>query len=188
MITSTIGYSAGNRKHSLMKRLPGVFADYERMKEENGVWREGARSRSGLRFSGCWWICIVAPQSPPARERDEIGAQLKPAKGLIYIHHHFREDLRLEDALARPNTRLLISASASPNPWGSLFNVICKTSECNSPNRASGILAPVTEICYASGFNTLGHFERVFRQRKGMSPPVPQQGRESRRYAIYPNE
>ena len=44
MITSTIGYSAGNFCQAQLdeKRLPGVFADYERMKEENGVWREGA--------------------------------------------------------------------------------------------------------------------------------------------------
>ncbi|WP_420871978.1 helix-turn-helix domain-containing protein [Cohnella rhizosphaerae] len=28
----------------------------------------------------------------------------------------------------------------------------------------------ITEICYASGFNTLAHFERVFREKTGMSP------------------
>jgi AraC-like DNA-binding protein len=34
--------------------------------------------------------------------------------------------------------------------------------------RASSL--PVTDICYASGFRTLTHFERVFKQKYGLTP------------------
>lgn len=97
-------------------------------------------------------------------------------KALLYIQHHFREPLSLEMAAGQ--------AALSPNYFSERFREVVGQSFqtyvqdlrlgfARSLMNASRL--PITEICYASGFNTLSHFERAFKKKFGMSP------REARR-------
>lgn len=92
-------------------------------------------------------------------------------RALVYIHHHFREALRLEDAAKQ--------AGLAPNYFSLVFHKMTGISFqiylqglrlqfAKSLLQASDI--PITEICFASGFNTLTHFERAFKQKFGSSP------------------
>jgi AraC-like DNA-binding protein len=92
-------------------------------------------------------------------------------RALVYMQHHFREPLRLEDAARQ--------ARLSPNYFSETFRRFAGVSFqtylqnlrlefAKSLLRVSDL--PVTDICHASGFGTLAHFERVFRRRTGHSP------------------
>ncbi|OAS19027.1 AraC family transcriptional regulator [Paenibacillus oryzisoli] len=92
-------------------------------------------------------------------------------RALVYMHHHFREELRLEDAAKQ--------AGLAPNYFSLVFHKMTGISFqiylqglrlqfAKSLLQASDI--PITEICFASGFNTLTHFERAFKQKYGSSP------------------
>ncbi len=92
-------------------------------------------------------------------------------KALIYMQHHFRENLTLEDVAKQ--------AQFAPNYFSECFRNAVGTTFQNYLQElrikfAKSLLSvselSVTEICYASGFNTLSHFERVFKQRFGKSP------------------
>ncbi|MGG1520007.1 AraC family transcriptional regulator [Paenibacillus oryzisoli] len=92
-------------------------------------------------------------------------------RSLVYIHHHFREPLRLEDAARE--------AGLSPNYFSQSFRELTGTPFQTYLQHlrltfAKSLLAaadfPVTDICYASGFNTLTHFERAFKTKFGRSP------------------
>ncbi|MGG1555057.1 helix-turn-helix domain-containing protein [Paenibacillus ferrarius] len=92
-------------------------------------------------------------------------------RSLVYIHHHFREALRLEDAARE--------AGLSPNYFSQSFRALTGTPFQTYLQHlrltfAKSLLAaadfPVTDICYASGFNTLTHFERAFKAKFGRSP------------------
>nr|WP_301285819.1 helix-turn-helix domain-containing protein [Paenibacillus lautus] len=144
------------------------------MKEENGVWREGSEIaiRATLqRLLVDLYRGSAANRLLPANGTRDRQLNLNLQRALIYIHHHFREDLRLEDAASQAQYSATYFSECFSKSVGQSFqrylqNVRMQFAE--SLLQASSL--PVTEICYASGFNTLGHFERVFRQRKGMSP------------------
>ena len=115
--------------------------------------------------------------------RRGAGAADAPARGapdgqhpavhdaLIYLHHHFREPLTL-DAVAR-------HAHLTPNYFSGCFHQATGTSfqsylQGLRLRFAMSLLCvsdlPVTEICYASGFHTVSHFVRAFRQKFGRPP------------------
>lgn len=92
-------------------------------------------------------------------------------KALVYINHHFREKLTLPDVARQ--------AQLSANYFSECFREVTGTQFqsyiqglrlrfARSLVRATDL--PITDICFASGFNTLAHFERAFRQKFGMSP------------------
>jgi AraC-like DNA-binding protein len=90
---------------------------------------------------------------------------------LIYLHHHFREPLTL-DAVAR-------HAHLTPNYFSGCFHQATGASfqsylQGLRLRFAMSLLCvsdlPVTDICYASGFYTVSHFVRAFRQKFGRPP------------------
>jgi AraC-like DNA-binding protein/quercetin dioxygenase-like cupin family protein len=92
-------------------------------------------------------------------------------KAMNYIRYHFRDPLTLEDAARH--------ARLAPNYFSDCFRKMTgiafqnylqelRLSFASSLLRASSL--PVTDICYASGFRTLTHFERVFKRKYGHSP------------------
>lgn len=99
-------------------------------------------------------------------------------RALLHIHHHFRDAISLEEAARQ--------AGLAPNYFSQVFR---KTTGIPFQTYlqdlrlkfAKSLLIssdyPVTEICYASGFHTLTHFERVFKQRFGLTPRTVQKTR-----------
>jgi len=92
-------------------------------------------------------------------------------KTLTYIQHHFRESITLRDAAQQ--------AGLSPNYYSECFHKQFGLSfqsylqELRLQFAASLLRVselPITEICFAAGFNTLSHFERLFKRRFGHSP------------------
>jgi AraC-like DNA-binding protein/mannose-6-phosphate isomerase-like protein (cupin superfamily) len=97
--------------------------------------------------------------------------QRKIHQALVYLHHHFRESLTLE--------QLSKEACLSPHYFSSCFHLATgapfqvyrrdlRLRFARSLLQVADL--PVTEICHASGFVNLSHFERVFKQKYGHSP------------------
>lgn len=90
---------------------------------------------------------------------------------LLYLHHRFRQPVSLADASAQ--------AHLSPHYFSERFRQVTGKTFVRYRQElrlqfARSLLAasdlPITEICYAAGFNTLSHFERAFRARWGSAP------------------
>lgn len=103
------------------------------------------------------------------------GGRAVHAKGvhkvLAHMHRHFRDALTLAD--------MAKLAGLSPNYFSEVFHQVTGESFQTYLQQlrlrfAKSLIStshlPVTEVCYASGFNTLSHFERAFRLRYGRSP------------------
>lgn len=118
------------------------------------------------------YLFRAAQEHLPQEGTYEAGAHsYSLQRALVYIHHHFRDALRLEDAAKQ--------AGLAPNYFSLVFHKMTGISFqqylqglrlqfAKSLLQASDI--PITEICFASGFNTLTHFERAFKQKFGSSP------------------
>ena len=92
-------------------------------------------------------------------------------RSLTYLQLHFREPVTLEQIAQESNL--------SPNYFSERFHKLTGKTfkgylhELRINFAASMIKSsdlPVTEICFASGFNSLPHFLRSFKQYFGMSP------------------
>lgn len=92
-------------------------------------------------------------------------------KALLYIHHHFREQLTLEDAAKQ--------SGLSPGYFSECFHSVVGTSfkgflQNLRLHFAASLLAgtelPIIEVCYASGFNSFSHFIRSFKSKFQHTP------------------
>jgi AraC-like DNA-binding protein/mannose-6-phosphate isomerase-like protein (cupin superfamily) len=118
------------------------------------------------------WLRGLETMEPVAPDSARVGEGQPSAplqKGLNYIRHHFREPLMLEDAAKQ--------ARLAPNYFSDVFRRTTgisfqhylqelRISFARSLLRASSL----PDICYASGFRTMTHFERVFKQKYGLTP------------------
>lgn len=92
-------------------------------------------------------------------------------QSLIYIQHHFRQPLSLEDAARQAHLSTNYFSDRFHKSTGMSFQHYLQQLRLQfacSLLRVSNL--PITEICYASGFQTLTHFEKMFRQKLGMTP------------------
>lgn len=92
-------------------------------------------------------------------------------QALTYVEQHYRDPLTLELAAS--------TAHLSPNYFSQLFHEIVGTPFQEhlqalrvrfARSLALATDMSVTEICHASGFQTLSHFERTFKAHYGESP------------------
>ncbi|WP_219838040.1 helix-turn-helix domain-containing protein [Paenibacillus sp. R14(2021)] len=92
-------------------------------------------------------------------------------KALIYIQHHFRETLSLQETAAYCGLSANYFSECFRKGTGATFQSYVQELRlqfARSLLRTTRL--PVTEICFASGFNTLPHFERVFKKRFRLPP------------------
>lgn len=86
-------------------------------------------------------------------------------KALVYIQHHFREPLTLSEAAAVCGLSANYFSECFRKHTGVTFQNYVQHQRLHF---AKALLQttklPVTEICHASGFNTIAHFERSFRK------------------------
>jgi transcriptional regulator GlxA family with amidase domain len=87
------------------------------------------------------------------------------------LEHHFREPITLKD--------IAESVSLSPSYFSDSFHKATgipfqrymqglRLEFAYNLLRTSSL--PVTAICFAAGFNTLTYFEKVFREKYGITP------------------
>ncbi|ALS29264.1 AraC family transcriptional regulator [Paenibacillus sp. 32O-W] len=92
-------------------------------------------------------------------------------RALVFIHHRFREPLSLRDAAAQaglaPNYFSECFRKAAGVPFQQYLQELRLSFACSL---LRGSPLPVTDICYASGFRTLSHFERAYKRKYGHSP------------------
>jgi AraC-like DNA-binding protein/mannose-6-phosphate isomerase-like protein (cupin superfamily) len=92
-------------------------------------------------------------------------------RGIAYLHHHFREPLTLGAVASQAGMSPHYFSAIFHRATGTRFNAYLRDLRlqfARSLLQAGGL--PVTEICHASGFATLSHFERAFKQAYGVSP------------------
>ncbi len=123
-----------------------------------------------LRICKIYWYHLARIISKRSSPKKAILPNREPhpesiQRALIYIHHHFRQSITLEDAAAQ--------AYLSPNYFSERFHHSLGISFQRYLQNlrlqfAAGLLAatdrPVSEILFAAGFNDPTHFGRVFKQ------------------------
>jgi AraC-like DNA-binding protein len=107
----------------------------------------------------------------PTGIRTRSGIHDGVRRALMYVEQHYRDPLTLELAAA--------TAHLSPNYFSQLFHEVVgipfqehlqmlRVRFARSLALATDM--SVTDICHASGFQTLSHFERTFKAHYGQSP------------------
>ncbi|MDQ6420558.1 AraC family transcriptional regulator [Paenibacillus sp. LHD-117] len=148
-------------------------AEFSTIWDETQHWQFG----SDIVVQGSFERILVhlARQLGANRSDDKAGLKetIQPSirKALLYIQHHFREPVTLAVAADY--------AGLSANYFSECFRkqVGLSYQEYLNDRRlqfASALLRsselPVTEVCFAAGFNTIPHFDRVFKRKFGSSP------------------
>jgi len=154
--------------------------DYGRMEAEfRRLWEETSAQQPGYRrvVQGALERILIdlarrCPAGHGRAGRSQGPDQRAKVHGaLIHLHHHFREDLTLE--------RVAAQSGLSPHYFSTCFHAATgtpfQTYLCGLRLRFARVLLqvselPVTEICHASGFGALSHFERAFKHAFGQSP------------------
>ncbi|MGG1633247.1 AraC family transcriptional regulator [Paenibacillus sp. NRS-1760] len=160
-----------------------IEIEFTRIWNESQMWQLG----SSMLVQGSFERILIHLYRNNGHQRlldDYVAISAIPSsirKSIIYIQHHFREPLSL-DEIAR-------YAGISANYFSECFKKHTGTSfqehlqgkrlQFASALLSSSIL-PITEVCYAAGFNTLPNFERAFKKKFEKSP------REFRRKYIRP--
>ncbi|WP_214627736.1 AraC family transcriptional regulator [Paenibacillus agaridevorans] len=167
------------------REAPHVYTlydeDAERMRREfSGIWEESREERFGKEWlvrGSLERVLILLtrrclPTAGISTARDSASDRHPSIrKALVYLQHHFREPVSLGSIAAY--------AGMSANYFSECFHKQTGISfqEFVSEKRllfASALLGStrlaITEICYASGFNTIPHFEKSFKRKYGLSP------------------
>ncbi len=117
-------------------------------------------------------IDVARSTNPTGEARAQpLPQQQKLHKALIYLHHHYREPITLqlvaEQVALSPNYFSECFRSAT----GVTFQRYLQSLRLRFAKSLLSMSAlPVTDICYAAGFQTLSHFERAFKREFGRSP------------------
>jgi AraC-like DNA-binding protein len=98
---------------------------------------------------------------------------LKPAmrSAITYMHHHFRDPLSLSKVAVYSNTSTNYFSELFHKETGRSFQIYLQELRlrfASSLLQASEI--SVIDICLASGFNTVSHFDRTFKSKFGCTP------------------
>ena len=94
-------------------------------------------------------------------------------QSLIYIHNHFREPITLKEVANQSHLSMNYFSQRFHQETGMTFQ--CYLQELRLQFAASLLTSsnvPVTEVCFASGFNSLTHFLRVFKQKFQCTPSI----------------
>jgi YesN/AraC family two-component response regulator len=92
-------------------------------------------------------------------------------KSLIYIHHHFRERLTLQQVAQQLPLSANYFSECFSRAYGISFQKYLQELRLQFAfSLLSSASLSITEVCYAAGFNNLSHFERIFKQKFGQLP------------------
>jgi AraC-like DNA-binding protein len=150
-----------------------IESEFTLLWEESQHWRFGSEIVVQGSFERIVVQLIRQLESNRQDGPDERKEILHPSlrKALLYIQHHFREPISLACAAD--------CAGLSANYFSECFRKQVGISFQDYLNErrlqfASALLRssdlPVTEVCFAAGFNTIPHFDRTFKRKFGSSP------------------
>ncbi|BBH19076.1 hypothetical protein Back11_04210 [Paenibacillus baekrokdamisoli] len=150
-----------------------VEAEFKRLWDETLHWQAGSEVIVQGSLERLWIDLSRKCRSMPItiKPAGEPFLQSPIRKALIYIQHHFREPLPLDEV-----SRL---CGLSTNYFSECFHKQTRTTfqsyvqELRLQFAKSLLKAtrlPITEVSLAAGFNTLPHFERTFKRRFACSP------------------
>lgn len=103
----------------------------------------------------------------------------KLRKSLIYIHHHFRERLTLQEVAEQLPLSANYFSECFSQVYGMSFQKYLQQLRLQFAfSLLSSATLSITEVCHAAGFNSLSHFERAFKQKFGQLPSKVSNGSE----------
>ncbi|WP_152394856.1 AraC family transcriptional regulator [Paenibacillus guangzhouensis] len=145
--------------------------EFERILRESSVWRE----HSGIIVKGCIERLLIDLSRGCLEKTEQRGIDISvhPSirKAIVYLQNHFREPILMEEVARLSGLSANYFSESFSKQTGITFQAYVRDLRlqfAKSLIRATGL--PITEICYASGFNTLAYFERAFKTRYQMSP------------------
>lgn len=98
-------------------------------------------------------------------------------RAIAHMQIHFREPLTLERAAGIANLSPNYFSRCFRDFTGVTFQRHLQTLRLSfARSLLAGSALPITDICYASGFNTLPHFERAFKSAFGLPPRLYRKG------------
>ncbi|WP_028611604.1 helix-turn-helix transcriptional regulator [Paenibacillus harenae] len=122
-----------------------------------------------LGFSQCGELVLSLGERTFILRLNERFERIRNA--LLYIQHHFREPLSLANAADYAGLSANYFSECFRRQVGISFQDYLNESRLQF---ASALLRsselPVTEVCFAAGFNTISHFDRIFKRKFGCSP------------------
>lgn len=92
-------------------------------------------------------------------------------RALIYLNHFYRDPLTLTQVASQAQMSSNYFSEQFRKKTGISFQTYLQNLRLEFANKLLRVSnLPITEICHASGFNTLSHFERVYKKKYGRSP------------------
>lgn len=148
---------------------------YHRIWEEANHWREDSEFIVQRTLE-----CMLIYLSRKCRKGEKGHQPMPPGneplhsavrKSLIYIQHHFRQTLTLDQVAFYCGLSSNYFSECFRKVIGVTFQGYVKDLRLNfAKSLLKTTSFPITDICYASGFNSLPHFERAFKQKYTVSP------------------
>jgi AraC-like DNA-binding protein len=159
--------------HQLLEadRASAMEAEFRRLEAETQDQRAGHQR---VIHSTLQRLLVEIARGAPARPGTNGKPPAQPHrlhKVLTYLHHHYREPVTLRVVAEQ--------AALSPTYFSECFRAATGETyqrylQSLRLRFAKSLLAasplPVTDVCFASGFQTLSHFERAFKREFGCSP------------------
>ncbi|MBO9610385.1 MAG: helix-turn-helix domain-containing protein [Paenibacillaceae bacterium] len=101
----------------------------------------------------------------------ESRQQYAVRQALLYMQHHFRDKLTLQSVAGHVGLSAHYFSECFHKATGYSFQSFLQLQRIQFAKALlrSSTLA-VTDICFASGFHSLPHFEKAFKQKTGVSP------------------
>ncbi|SEM64378.1 AraC family transcriptional regulator [Paenibacillus sp. OV219] len=157
------------------EQIAELEQEYERIWEESITWQpeseiliQGTVERLLIDL---FRKCRAADQQQGSDGEPYQALQSAVRKGLIYIQHHFREPLSLEEVATYCGLSANYFSECFRKGTGSTFQSYLQEVRLQfARSLIKTTQLPITEICFASGFNTLPHFERAFKKRFLLPP------------------
>lgn len=112
-------------------------------------------------------ILLVAREGGAQEKREKSAAE----KILLYLNEHFRENLSLEQAAAYTNYSAPYFSAFFKKEVGKTYSQYLMERKIEyACTLLKNTDYSVTEVCFASGFGSISHFNACFKSKTGMSP------------------
>lgn len=143
----------------------GIF---EQLADESENGQDRVGHKAYLQTLAEQLLILVLRQLPPSQATTP---STPVNKALGYVHDHFHEPISVADAAAVAGYTPNYFNSCFRNQMGIPFGEYLRNMRLSyAENLLRASAMPVTEIAFESGFSSLSHFSRSFREKYGCAP------------------